>query len=206
MIRGHVRDSFQNDQLDKFLLLLSKEFDISIHIHTWNISEARKGSSWRHLEFQNLFIVNRYKYTSYFSPSNQKKIKHLYIDDDSTINLVGNLEGVVCKTLCPVIGWKRMFWGQNMIIKKIYDSNNKYDAVLSIRPDLFTRFNVSTSDIIKMISEFKNKKISFLQNKVSDNCVEVDNCFIGKVNFVYKLVKSMHEDLDSLMDRYPNII
>ena len=99
-----------------------------------------------------------------------------------------------------------MFWGQNMIIKKIYDSNNKYDAVLSIRPDLFTRFNVSTSDIIKMISEFKNKKISFLQNKVSDNCVEVDNCFIGKVNFVYKLVKSMHEDLDSLMDRYPNII
>ena len=48
MIRGHVRDSFQNDQLDKFLLLLSKEFDISIHIHTWNISEARKGSSWRH--------------------------------------------------------------------------------------------------------------------------------------------------------------
>jgi hypothetical protein len=205
MIRGHVRDSFQDDQLDKFLLLLGKEFDVSIHIHTWNISEARKGSSWRHLEFQNLFLVNRYIYTSYFNASNQKKIKHLYIDDDSKINLNGNLEGLICKTQCPLIGWKRMFWGQNMIIKKIHDSGKRYDAVLSIRPDLFSRFDVSTSDIIKMISEFKNKKISFLNDRISNHCIEVDNCFVGKVDFVYELIKSMHEDLDSLVDRYPDI-
>lgn len=204
MIRGHVRDSFQDDQLDQFLLLLGKEFDVSIHIHTWNVSEARKGSSWRHLDFQNLFLVDRYKYTSYFSLLNQKKIKHLYIDDDSKINLNGNLNGIICKTKCPVIGWKRMFWGQNMIIKKIYDSKKRYDAVLSIRPDLFTRFNVSTKDIVKMIFDFKSKQISFLNDRISDNCVEVDNCFIGKVDFVYELIKSMHEDLDSLLDRYPN--
>lgn len=204
MIRGHVRDSFQDDQLDQFLLLLGKEFDVSIHIHTWNVSEARKGSSWRHLDFQNLFLVDRYKYTSYFSLLNQKKIKHLYIDDDSKINLNGNLNGIICKTKCPVIGWKRMFWGQNMIIKKIYDSKKRYDAVLSIRPDLFTRFNVSTKDIVKMIFDFKSKQISFLNDRISDNCVEVDNCFIGKVHFVYELIKSMHEDLDSLLDRYPN--
>jgi hypothetical protein len=57
-----------------------------------------------------------------------------------------------------------------------------------------------------MISEFKNKKISFLNDRISNHCIEVDNCFVGKVDFVYKLIKSMHEDLDSLVDRYPDIV
>ena len=205
MIRGHVRDSFSNKRLDDFILLLSQKFKISIYIHTWNVSEARKGSSWRHLDFYKLFSVDDNLYLNYFSNSNKKLIKDLYVHNDSKINLIGNLEGVICKTKCPIIGWKRMFWGQFFIAKKVFDNKKNYDAVLSIRPDLFSRFNVKFENIIDMINNFKNKQISFLNDNINNDCIGVDNCFIGSVDFVFNLIKSMNENLDAIIDRYPNI-
>ena len=48
ILRGHVRNSFDNEQLYNYLRDLADEYDLKIYIQTWNIQQT--DISWRYVE------------------------------------------------------------------------------------------------------------------------------------------------------------
>ena len=91
IIRGHIRGSFNDDNLYNLLVRLSKFFDLQIYIHTWSVQSSNV--SWRWVE-QNNQLVTEDRIHGYFrelSPC----IKHIIIEDERNVELIGSLEGVV---------------------------------------------------------------------------------------------------------------
>ena len=102
ILRGHIRKSFDDDKLYNLIKKINLIYNIHIYIHTWNIQQTNV--SWRPIEkIDNIItkesIYNYFKDLSFL-------IKHIIIDDDTKIKLIGNLEGTI-GTICPLIGWKR---------------------------------------------------------------------------------------------------
>jgi hypothetical protein len=137
IIRGHIRESFQNKKLLDFLLKVERLYDIDIYIHTWNVFS--NGISWRDIP-QNVNTVTTEQIYTYFTNVLKNKIKHIIIDDDSKIELIGSTDGKVCGA--PKKGWKNMWYGQYKIIQYINDNMNKYnnELIVNMRFDLFGNY------------------------------------------------------------------
>jgi len=80
--------------------------DLKIVIHTWNI--VANNCSWREIKEDNrevtsTTIINYFKDLSF-------RIKYIMIDDDTKINLIGNVEGFICEKT-KLIGWKKYWYG-----------------------------------------------------------------------------------------------
>ena len=84
----------------------------------------------------------------------QHLIKYIIIDDDTNIQLIGNLEGIICNTKTPIIGWKRYWYGKYKIIDYIYNNeDNKHKITINTRFDLFNNsYNFSLDTIMFFIS------------------------------------------------------
>lgn len=102
LLRGHVRNSFENDDLYNFIKKISLIETIDIYIHTWNV--YYNILSWRKIKDDNRIIYEE-KILSYFRDL-KDNIKHIIIDDDFKIELVGKKEGYVGNGKTPLIGWK----------------------------------------------------------------------------------------------------
>ena len=49
VLRGHIRQSFKNELLYRFIKYICLHYDnVEIYIHTWNI--VQNGLSWRKIE------------------------------------------------------------------------------------------------------------------------------------------------------------
>ena len=51
IIRGHIRTSFDNENLYTLVKNISKNYNLSIYIHTWN--KVSNSISWRKIEENN---------------------------------------------------------------------------------------------------------------------------------------------------------
>ena len=195
-IRGHGRNAFSTDELYTLLKELSTKYPIEIYIHTWN--KKQNNISWRPIENDDT-IVNTLVLKSYFRDVFDY-VREVIIEDDSAIELNGNLSGTMASTRTNILGWKRYIYGQYIVLQSVYDQSNEDEFVLNTRFDLFTNSYVFPYDEILRFIE-KNYTTSHKTNvfmREGFYC-GVDNIIIGSAKTNYMLMKHIHMNLDSIL-------
>jgi hypothetical protein len=200
ILRGHIRESFNTKDLYNFIKDLYNEFiDLNIYIHTWNI--FANNISWRNIKINNN-IVNDNIILNYFDDLNFL-IKKIIIDDDSKIDLIGNLNGNVSLSKMPLIGWKNYWYGKYSIINYIYNTNiDKNKFVINTRFDLFSNSCSCYFNYIHIINFIKNNnKNLFIENQflINEYHNGIDNIYIGNINTMYKLIHTFYYKLDKIL-------
>ena len=203
ILRGHIRTSFNCKQLYNFISILYKLYpDLKIFIHTWDI--IANNISWRNINV-NTHIVTEELIRNYFGDLSNL-IKHIIIDNDQQIELIGNLQGNINKGRMPTIGWKNYWYGKYKIIDYIYNQQ-KYDeeTVVNLRFDLFSNSNNFDKnliiDFIKKNNEIKFTKNQFLFDYEANG---IDNIYIGNINTMYKLTNNFFYELDDILCKNNN--
>jgi hypothetical protein len=198
IIRGHIRDSFKNLDLYNFLKkIYDLNSDLKIFIHTWNI--ISNNISWRHINIDDTNVNEEIIY-NYFDDL-KKLIEYIIIDDDSKVELIGNLNGTINNNLLPIICWKRYWYGKYKIIEYIYNKNiYNNEMTINTRFDLL---NNSNNFDEKVLIDFikRNIGIKFIKNKFlfEEEFNGIDNIYIGNIKLMYKLIKYFHYNLDNIL-------
>lgn len=112
----------------------------------------------------------------------------------------------------PIIGWKRMWHGIYSVIKEIYESNIKYDAVINSRLDFLQLKNmpmyinnpdcpnINFNTIINLINSFtKKNSITFIKDT---NSICIDNFYIGPIKQMFRLCEKFHYNLDDILEEH----
>lgn len=207
IIRGHIRNSFNNKNLLNKIIFLINNFDVDIYIQTWNRFEASK--SWRYLEEVNT-IVSKEKILSYFNVI-KDKIKEIEILNENNINIVGEKNGLISCSRMPILNWKYMIYGIYHILDLLYSKNINYDKVLNLRFDLFDHdlslkhLSIGDNQLLSIIKNYKNDVFLFKYFTIS-NVICVDNILLSSLDSMYKLYKIINFNLDSIIKKHINII
>jgi len=204
LLRGHIRESFKDKRLFNLLNELCKRYDVKLYIHTWN--KYSSNLSWRRVETNNA-SVSILDIRTYISGLDCE-IRGIEIDDDSKIELNGDITGNIFSTLLPKLAWKRMWYGINKMMEIINNSEDPTTLVVNTRFDLFN--NSFSEHNIDSLLDLINKNIglSLTENKFlrnSNMLLGIDNFYIGLPNIMYRLVNNFHTNLDSINSRYKDI-
>jgi hypothetical protein len=204
-LRGHIRDGLIDARLRQFIEKLSTTRKIEacdIYCHTWAEHEAK--SSYRELDRGVIVKVTPELIKHYFGKTIRNNIKSIEIDNDSKLKLRGNLEGKVCKSYLPIVSWKRMWAGKRKLIDTIYESGIHYDKVINTRYDLFTHHLCLTSEPLLMRIFNSTNQLNFKYPRYTRNPVGLDNFYVGELEVMRKLIHSFDDNLDEIVQRYPN--
>uniref|UniRef100_A0A6C0DBI6 Uncharacterized protein n=1 Tax=viral metagenome TaxID=1070528 RepID=A0A6C0DBI6_9ZZZZ len=202
IIRGHLRETFNNND---FYNLLKKIYEtnniLKIYIHTWNIFS--NNISWREINENKKEVTEKIMY-EYFREL-KDLIKHIIIDDDNKIELIGNLEGKIAGTKMPVLGWKNYWYSQFKIIDYIKSTNdlNSSELIVNLRFDVLNNSNsINQNWIIYFIKN--NLDTCFYKNKffIDDEILGLDNIYLGNINTMYKLIYNFNNNLDTIIKKY----
>jgi hypothetical protein len=199
IIRGHIRDSFKTKELYTLIKKIHQLFpDLKIFIHTWNIFS--NNISWRKINTSYKNVTNKIIY-DYFDDL-KPLIKHIIIDDDTKIDLIGNLSGKINSSLMPVIGWKNYWYGKYKIIDYLYNTDiDKNEMVVNCRFDVLNNSNSFTENtIINFIKN--NSKTVFTKNVFlfgDENHLGIDNIYIGNIETMHLLGKQFFYELDDIL-------
>jgi len=211
LLRGHIRNSFDNPKLYNTILCLSKLYDIEIYIHTWHIVQST--ISWRRLKENNTLVTTEI-INDYFKELSQF-IKHIIIDDDSQIKLVGHTDGIIIET--QLVGWKNMWYGKFHMIKYIQNlyksqqqSLKNTSLVINMRFDVFCNSNFfafnNVMQFIHNIAQYKQNNNTNLNRNIFmkniPSCYGIDNIYIGNIFTMYKLSYHFHYHLDHILNIY----
>jgi hypothetical protein len=198
VLRGHIRDAFNNEDLynlvSRIYLLIPH---LEIFIHTWSIKQ--NNISWRRINKDDT-PINTDIIKNYFK-NLTTLIKHIIIDDDTTIPIKGNTEGVINRGHMPILGWKNYWYGKYQIINYIFMNEiNHEKLVVNTRFDVLSgRFPLEANNIINFI-EGQGKEPKETNKFISDvNGYGIDNIYIGSINTQYKLIHHFHENLDLII-------
>jgi hypothetical protein len=198
-IRGHLRNGLTDDQLKNYIALLKQNHEVDIFLHTWKESEAK--SSYRTLDHSKAFSVTPKIIKEYFG---DLPIKKIIIDDDSQLELHGNLEGIIPNSKIPVLAWKRMWAGQFKQISHLYHNHRyDYDRVVNTRYDFFTHKLCYTpvKNLLKITNE--SSKLSVKYPKYYRYMLGVDNYYAGELETIYDLIGDFHYRLDDILEKHP---
>lgn len=207
LLRGHIRNSFDNDLLYNYIKQITEIYDTRIYIHTWDIQQSN--ISWRDMETLNTKITPKL-IRDYFKDCS---IHSITINNDKHIQLIGKLKGTVThRSPMPIIGWKNMWYGMYTNISKIKkEINNTSIPILNLRFDLFNVFKdqinyISVDRAVQFI--FNNYNTTYKKNVFVYENVKtgIDNIFIGNINTMYKLIEHFHYHLDEISLNYSNVV
>jgi hypothetical protein len=196
-IRGHIRTGFDDSRLRDYIRQLSTIHKVDIFLHTWKESEAK--SSYRTLDHSKAFSVTPKILKEYFGDI---PIKKIIIDDDSQLELHGNLEGIIPNSKVPMIAWKRMWAGQFKLISHLYHAHRyDYDRVVNTRYDFFTHKLCYTpvKNLLKMTAE--TSRLTLKYPKYYRRLLGVDNYYAGELETLYELVGDFHYKLDNILEK-----
>lgn len=201
IIRGHIRNSFDTKKLYNLVKEIYSIFpDLKIFIHTWNI--FANNISWRPINANEQSVNNEIIY-EYFDDL-KHLIKNIIIDDDTKINLIGNLYGKINNGCMPIIGWKNYWYGKHKIIDHIYNANANIDQnemIINFRFDIMCNSNSFDEEVIVNFIK-NNSKIVFTKNIFLFNDEKhygIDNIYIGNINTMYKLSNKFFYELDDIL-------
>jgi hypothetical protein len=213
LIRGHTRASLNSGNLNHFLMACSTIIDFDLYIQTWNVSEANK--SWRDTSGFEFDKIKESDIYDYFDESLRSRIKSLLILDESSVDLIGNIDGKIGKTMCPTIGWKYMWSGMHQNICQIPEDHN-YKFAINTRFDILTegldsfcRKPAHTGnsvprthlDFIKqMIILSKFKELNTIYSLY--DIVGCDNYIAGDIKNIKWLIKKFHFELDDIVPKW----
>lgn len=199
MLRGHIRNSFNDTQLYNLIKQISLKNSIKIYIHTWNIIQTNV--SWRNIKRIGVH-VNESKIKNYFKDLSDN-IVEIIIDDDKNVQLEGNTQGVISLTQCPKVGWKNMWYGKKRIIDVIKNDIIDVDEpIINLRFDIFSNSCPLSHDfIIRFIERNKNNitKIIFTSNQETTG---IDNLYLGDFNSMFNLIYHFHYNLDFILPKH----
>ena len=201
-IRGHIRDGLFTSSLKEFISLCESDgHSLDIYCHTWTESEAK--SSYKTLDRTNIFDVKENLLRSYFKNYN---VSNVTIENDLKVKIHGIKTGVVCKSLCPLVAWKRMWAGQVSVINQAYTSGIKYDAIVNMRYDYFTTPICYTppKHLCRLIA--KKANFAFKYPDYSHSLIGVDNFYVGTPENMHKIVNDLYLNLDSITMQYPDTV
>ena len=201
-IRGHIRDGLFTRDLSKHISHLRSLPNVKLHVfmQTWNKAEA--ASSYRDLnKHSQICKVDQGLLNHYFSEHGDI-IKNVIILDDEKIKLIGETEGIVARSKIPKIAWKRMWYGINTGLDSI---DNSYDRVINTRFDYFTR-PICRSNVRVCLKMFHSRGLQFRYPKYSGSPVGVDNYYCGSVSQMKQISNVFHNDLDSIIAKYPHTV
>jgi hypothetical protein len=205
-IRGHIRNAFDDNLFAVFVKTLCSIYNVKIYIHSWNVYQ--NNVSWRTLD-ENNNVVTEELIRDYFQEVNEN-IVSITIDDDKKIELIGNLEGSVCSSRIPTVGWKRMWYGKFKTLEKIKLNESENDVVINTRFDLFTNSCAANySNVLLFLKQSlinNQKRIGnefhiYPQHKLC-GC---DNFYIGSPTTMYLLAHIFHHNLDKVDSMYKEL-
>jgi len=203
LLRGHIRNSFKDNKLFNFVKYLSKNYNLKIYIHTWNVFSS--SLSWRPIELNNNNITKT-DIMIYFSSINDNIIS-ITIDDDNCIKLIGDTNGNIFSTKLPKLAWKRMWYGIFKTIEIIKENESEDSFVINTRFDIFNNSNsFDDNNILLFIESIVNKKITkneFIND--SEKLVGIDNFYMGNIDTMYLLIKEFYSNLDDINNKYIDI-
>lgn len=198
MIRGHIRNGFENDNFYNLIKNISNEFEVKIYIHTWNIFQ--NSLSWRRLA-HDPNQVNKSVLSDYFRDLNPI-IKNIIIDDDTKIQHVGSVEGCIGRTRCPVLGYKNMFYGMLKLSKNVFDNENKDEVAVQTRFDVLTNsFGIRAETILDFLRNppVNDDRIKFISDVPFNG---IDNIYMSTVENMYKYLQRMYFNLDWINEKH----
>ena len=202
VLRGHIRNSFKDDRLYKFIKDLSELYpDLKLYIHTWSVLQSK--ISWRTLE-ENTAAVTETLLLNYFKDLSPR-IKKIIIENDQKIQLIGATEGLIRRTKAPLIGWKRYWYGKYQIAKYLKETADPAESVMNTRFDLFhlPYFSHEESVFFSFLqANPRPKKNQFLRNGCFPG---MDNFYIGTVDTQFRLAERFHHQLDYIIEFHKNI-
>lgn len=197
ILRGHIRNSFETRALyDLVKAIHTVTPGLRIYIHTWNI--FANGVSWRKMDTDTR-KVNKEAIYAYFGDL-KRLIKHILIDDDSRITLIGNLRGKINNGPMPILGWKNYWYGKYKIIDYIRQQGITEDIVVNTRFDVITNScALAPTSIIDFIQ--KNRTSVFTRNIFIHDIEScgIDNIYIGSVETMHSLTSKFFFNLDSIL-------
>jgi hypothetical protein len=199
-IRGHIRNGLTDNRLNDYLNILKRAgHSVHLFLHTWDVSEAK--SSYRQLDHDKSFMVNKKILKDYF---NEHIIKHIIIENDSKLKLVGNLQGNIVGSKCPIIAWKRMWAGKFNLISYLKDNytDDDYDLVVNTRYDKFTHSvcYTPTKNLLKITTAENGLSLKYPQ--YYRYLKGVDNYYCGSLQTIYDITYAFHHSLDEIASQY----
>jgi hypothetical protein len=200
LIRGHIRNSFDNNKLYEFIKdLYEKNSDLEIYISTFSI--VQNNISWRIIEIIDIPVTDEFIY-NYFKDLSHL-IKKIIIIDDTIIKLVGNVEGKINNGDAPLIGWKNYWYCKYEALNYINNSiENKNTYVVNLRFDLFSNSNnFNKNDSILFIENNKNKGLNknLFIKEFHLRSFGIDNLYIGNIKTQYELASHFFYNLDDII-------
>ena len=200
VLRGHIRDSFSNDGLRRFLVHISNDPRLCVHLYmqTWEYQEASTECSWRELKDTTQATVTSEMLRAYVPiPAHGTRILR-----ECDAALVGSVEGTVGGT--SKLGWKRMWYGIFTIMNDIRNGGFVYDRVVSLRFDFFGAYVtgrhvedygrvVSAEALAGWVANADDQSISFLADHA---CTGIDNCYTGPTAALFTLCACFHLNLE----------
>jgi AraC-like DNA-binding protein len=203
LLRGHIRNAFDTDDLYNVLQNIHRAIGLEIYIHTWNVFSS--SVSWRPIVSDNRTVTEAviYDYFRDLAPH----IKLLKIDDDTTIQLKGRLEGNISKSYMPIHGWKNMLYGMFWITDAVInDISNNDETVATVRFDILTnRFGVSSSYLYTYFIKntgMRPNNLVFAHGNCSKQ-IGCDNLIWGNISILHKLLFMLTNHLDDILARSP---
>jgi hypothetical protein len=208
LLRGHVRDAFQNDGMHTFVREMQSDvrMHVDVYIQTWDCKEASAGCSWRPLEAQRA-PVSAADVKGYFRRCEHRAL----VLSETSIDLLGDCDGVIPGTLMSKRGWKNMWFGKLSGMRLIESSGVEYDATLSMRLDFFGPYVLSrrvsdykTLDVTRQyVREWAYSAAGAAQVRflVDGPAMGIDNCYIGPTALMCGICTAFHTDMDGTCAR-----
>lgn len=193
LLRGHIRTAFDDEALFDLVERLHTMFSVDVYVHTWNRKQS--ALSWRVIQEDNSLITedmvrNYFKHAHY--------LKAIIIDNDKECELHGRINGFIGG--CPLLGWKRMHAG---IEKGMSSIPEHYKFIINMRFDISfvskhngdTCIQWTSDNIVKMVGTYNGQPIKFM---VDQECIGIDNCYMGTSIFMHAIARIFHTQLDEL--------
>jgi len=206
ILRGHIRNSFKDDKLYHLIESIDKHIpNLSIYIHTWNI--YANTISWRCVE-KNDSSVSDIDIYNYFKDL-KHLIKHIIIEDESNINLIGKTDGLIGNSRSPLLGWKNYWYGKYQIInymKEHLDLLSKNENIINCRFDVLENSNsITMNTLLPFILTHHDITLHKNMFLYDHEHMGIDNIYIGNINTMYTLIRTFFYELDNILCSYPNI-
>jgi hypothetical protein len=210
ILRGHIRDGFENDKMYNFIKKILEISPIKLYIHTWIENNGKQ--SWKNYDknfehVHNTSIVTDTLIKDYFR---EIPIEYILIENDEQIQINGEKTGFICMSKCPIIAWKNMWHGIFTIFNLVFTLDTSCSKkTIQTRLDLFSTTNSCTKmfnenmiwNKVKTYILYENVDSSpaFLINKLKPG---IDNIIFGNFMKLYNLVSLFNKDLDMILSKY----
>jgi hypothetical protein len=203
LLRGHIRNSFKNDDLYNLFKDIHRDVGIELYIQTWDI--FANTNSWRNNITLDTNIVTKDIIFEYFKDLSPL-IKLLIIDKEEDVKLSGRVTGKVSDSLMPMSGWKYMIYSMFHITSRVNEITLPNENIVITRFDILNNSNSLTIKYIyDYINTYKNTNLPLIFSNGTYNLHHgCENLMLGKMEVVYKLMYNMWNSTDELLSRHPN--